>query len=174
LIREILNSICRAKYYIKLNVIAAFNNIRIAKGHEWKIAFITKFGLFETLVMPFGLCNSLANFQNYINNILWDALDKYVTAYLDDVLIYSESRFNYRKHVREIVKRFMNAGLQINVNKCEFDATKTKYLGLIIRPGGIEMNSEKVKAIITWNSLISLNVTAPASTHSWSRDCWHT
>jgi hypothetical protein len=99
--------------------------------------------------MPFGLCNSPANFQNYINNILWDILDKYAITYLNNVLIYSESRFNYRKYVRKIVKRLMDAGLQINVNKCEFDATKTKYLSLIIRPEGIEMDSEKIKAIIT-------------------------
>jgi plasmid rolling circle replication initiator protein Rep len=99
--------------------------------------------------MLFELCNSLANFQNYINNIFWNALNKYATAYLNDVLIYSELRFNYRKYVRKIVKRFINAGLQINVNKCELNATKTKYLGLIIRPGGIEMNSEKIKAVPT-------------------------
>jgi hypothetical protein len=111
LIRETLDSICRAKYYIKLNIIAAFNNIRIAKGYKWKIAFIIRFGFFETLVMFFELCNSLANFQSYVNNILWDALDKYAIIYLNDVLIYSELRFNYRKHVQKIVKRFMNAGL---------------------------------------------------------------
>jgi hypothetical protein len=156
LIRETLDSICRAKHYTKLNIIAAFNNIRIIKGHEWKTAFIIRFGFFETLVMPFGLCNSPANFQNYVNNILWDILDKYAIAYLNNVLIYSELRFDYRKHVRKVVKRFMNAGLQINVNKCEFDATKTKYLGLIIRPEGIEINSKKVKAIITWNLPTSL------------------
>jgi hypothetical protein len=67
LIRKTLDQISRAKYYIKLNIIAAFNKIRIAEGHEWKIAFITKFRLFKTVVMPFGLCNTLANFQNYIN-----------------------------------------------------------------------------------------------------------
>jgi hypothetical protein len=114
------------------------------------------FRLLYNHVMPFGLCNSSANFQNYVNNILWNALDKYATIYLNDVLIYSELRFDYRKHVRKIVKRFMNAGLQINVNKCEFNATKTKYLSLIIRPEGIEMDSEKVKAITTWNSPTSL------------------
>jgi hypothetical protein len=70
LIREILNQISRAKYYTKLDIIAAFNKIRITEGHEWKIAFITRFGLFETVVMPFGLCNALANFQNYINQLL--------------------------------------------------------------------------------------------------------
>jgi hypothetical protein len=99
LIRETLDSIYRVKYYIKLDIIAAFNNIRIAKGHKWKIAFIIKFGFFETLVMPFGLCNSLANFQSYVNNILWNALNKYITIYLNNVLIYSELRFNYCKHV---------------------------------------------------------------------------
>jgi hypothetical protein len=70
LIRETLNQIFCAKYYTKLNIIAAFNKIRIAKGHEWKIAFITRFGLFETIIIPFGLCNTLANFQNYINHLL--------------------------------------------------------------------------------------------------------
>jgi hypothetical protein len=70
LIRETLDQISRAKYYIKLNIIAAFNKIRITEGHEWKIAFITRFGLFETVIMPFSLCNALANFQNYINQLL--------------------------------------------------------------------------------------------------------
>jgi hypothetical protein len=106
--------------------------------------------------MPFGLCNSSANFQSYVNDILWKALNKHVIAYLNNVLIYFELRFNYRKHVRKVVKRFMNAGLQIDVNKCEFDATKTKYLDLIIRPEGIEMDPTKVKAITTWNSSTSL------------------
>jgi hypothetical protein len=70
LIRETLNQISRAKYYTKLDIIAAFNKIRITKGHEWKTAFITRFGLFKTTIMPFGLCNILANFQNYINHLL--------------------------------------------------------------------------------------------------------
>jgi hypothetical protein len=70
LIQEILDQISRAKYYTKLDIIAAFNKIRITKGHEWKTAFITKFGLFKTTVMPFSLCNTSANFQNYINYLL--------------------------------------------------------------------------------------------------------
>jgi hypothetical protein len=94
-----LNLICRAKHYTKLNIIAAFNNIRIAEGHKWKIAFIIKFGFFKTLIIPFGLCNFPANFQNYVNNIFWNILNKYAIAYLNDILIYSKLRFNYRKHV---------------------------------------------------------------------------
>ena len=83
LIRETLDAICRAKVYSKLDIIAAFNKLRIAEGHEWKTAFITRFGLFETVVMPFGLRNTPASFQHYINHTLFDLLDKTCTAYLD-------------------------------------------------------------------------------------------
>jgi hypothetical protein len=92
LIRETLDALCNAKFYTKLDVIAAFNRVRIAEGHEWKTAFITRFGLFKSLVMPFGLCNAPASFQHYINHTLFDILDKYCTAYLDDVLVYSATR----------------------------------------------------------------------------------
>lgn len=150
LIRETLDAICRAKIYTKLDIIAAFNKIRIAEHDVWKTAFITRFGLFETLVMPFGLCNAPATFQHYINHALFDILDKFCTAYLDDVLIYSESKGAHRAQVREVVDRLAKAGLHIDINKCEFETTKTRYLGLIITPGGIEMDPEKVLAIRDW------------------------
>ena len=150
LIRETLDAICHAKVYTKLDIIAAFNRLRIAEGHEWKTAFITRFGLFESLVMPFGLCNAPASFQNYINNTLFDLLDRTCTAYLDDVLIYSANRKEHRAHVREVIQRLREAGLQIDINKCEFETTKTKYLGLIVTPDGIQMDPEKVSAILNW------------------------
>ena len=84
MIRETLDAICNAKIYTKLDIISAFNNIRIAEGDVWKTAFITRFGLFETLVMPFGICNAPATFQNYIDHTLFDLLDKFCTAYLDE------------------------------------------------------------------------------------------
>jgi hypothetical protein len=150
LIRETLDALCNAKVYTKLDIIAAFNKLRIAEGHEWKTAFITRFGLFESLVMPFGLCNAPASFQNYINHILYDLLDNTCTAYLDDVLIYSANRKDHRKDVREVIQRLIEAGLQIDIHKCEFETTKTKYLGLIVSPGGIQMDPVKVKTIRDW------------------------
>ena len=74
----------------------------------------------------------------------------YCTAYLDDILIYSKNRKEHEAHVREVLKRLIKAGLNADVNKCEFCITKTKYLGIIITTGGIEMNPEKVKAVIEW------------------------
>ncbi|KAI0995350.1 hypothetical protein K3495_g12831 [Podosphaera aphanis] len=150
LIRETLDALCHAKIYTKLDIIAAFNKLRIADGHEWKTAFIIRFGLFESLVMPFVLCDASASFQYYINHQLFKILDKFCTAYLDDVLICPKNMKEHRDHVRQVVSRPQEAGLQIDINKCEFKTTRTKYLGLIIIPEGIEMDKEKVKAIKTW------------------------
>lgn len=152
LIRETLDSICRAKFFTKLDVIAAFNRVRVAEGHEWLTAFITRFGLYESLVTPFGLQGAPATFQNYVNDILYDVLDDYATAYLDDILIYSGTEEEHTAHVREVLERMIDAGLQIDINKCEFYTKKTKYLGLIITPGGIEMDPEKVTAVAQWDA----------------------
>jgi Reverse transcriptase (RNA-dependent DNA polymerase) len=150
LVRETLNALCHAKYYTKFDIIAAYNKLRIAEGHEWKTAFITRFGLFETLVMPFGLCNAPAEFQHYINHALFDLFDKCCTAYLDDVLVYSQTKKEHREHVRQVVTRLRDAGLQIDINKYEFETTGTKYLGLIVITEGIEMDSDKAAAISSW------------------------
>lgn len=152
LVRETLDAICHAKFYTKLDIIAAFNKLRIAEGHEWKTAFSTRFGLYESLVTPFGLCNAPAAFQHYINHTLHDLLDRICTAYLDDVLVYSTTRKEHREHVRTVVARLQAAGLQIDINKCEFETTRTKYLGLMITPQGIEMDPAKVEAITTWQA----------------------
>ena len=100
LIRETLDRLCKAQYYTKLDIIAAFNRLRIAKGDEWKTAFRTRYGLFEYLVMPFGLTNGPASFQHYVNDALRGYLDLFCTAYLDDILIYSNSLKEHKRHVR--------------------------------------------------------------------------
>jgi hypothetical protein len=98
--------------------------------------------------MPFGLCNALANFQNYINQLLWNILDKYYIAYFDNIFIYFNSRAEYYEHVRKIMKRLLDAELQINIKKCEFEAIKTKYLEIVVTPEGIEINPAKIQFIL--------------------------
>jgi len=79
--------------------------VRIAKGDEWKTAFHTRYGLFEWLVMPFGLSNAPSAFQHFINDIFSDVLDIFVVIYLDDILIYSDNMDDHKKHVKEVLKR---------------------------------------------------------------------
>lgn len=154
LIRETLRSISRAKWLTKLDITAAFHKIRIAEGDEWKTAFRTRYGLYEWLVTPFGLTNGPATFQRYINHTLREYLDEFVSAYLDDTLIYSDGSLeDHRRKVKLVLQRLQEAGLQLDINKCEFECKSVKYLGFIIEAGkGFRMDPEKVAAIQSWEA----------------------
>jgi Reverse transcriptase (RNA-dependent DNA polymerase) len=91
LLYELLDRLGSAKIFTQFDIREAYYRIRIATGHEWKTAFRTKYGLFEYLVMPFGLTNAPATFQSYINSTLREFLDIFAVAYLDDIVVYSQT-----------------------------------------------------------------------------------
>ena len=150
LIRETLSRLSKARFFTKLDVIAAFNRIRMAKGDEYLTAFRTRYGLFQYNVMPFGLTGAPSTFQHYINDTLREFLDVFATAYLDDILIYSESIEEHRQHVCQVLTRLRTAGLQIDIEKCEFHTQEIRYLGLIIGTDGVKMDPRKIEAIRDW------------------------
>ena len=157
LIRKTLDRLCKAVYFTKLEIVAAFNKICMTKEEEWKTAFKTCLGLYEYLVMPFGFSNAPSSFQNFLNDVLGnDILDIFVTAYVDDILVFSKTFQEHRKHVKTVLGRIQAAGLQLDIDKCEFEIQETKYLGLIIQaatskvcPGCVKMDLAKTHAIDT-------------------------
>ena len=138
-----------------MDVIAAFYKICVALGDKWKTAFRTRFGLFEWLVTPFGMANSPSTFQRYINWTLREHLDDFCSAYLDDVLIYTDGDLRqHREHVRKVLSKLQAAGLQVDIKECEFEVKTTKYLRFIIEAGKeISMDLAKVAAIREWEAL---------------------
>lgn len=156
LISETLDRLSNARYFTKLDVISAFNRIRIAEGDEWKTAFRTRYGLYESLVMPFGLTNAPSTFQNYINTNLREYLDKFCTAYLDDVLVYSNPKEEHRIHVNLILNKLREAGLQLDIKKCSFEAKEVKYLGILISCKGIEMDPVKIECVKSWKTPVCI------------------
>ena len=155
-IRDTIAQLSKARIMTVLDVIAAFNNIRIADGHEHRTAFLTKFGLYEYVVMPFGLCNAPATFQAYLNSALHDLLDQICTAYMDDIIIFSEDEADHDKHVELVLERVAKAGLFLDIDKCKFGVKKVKYLGIIISTDGMEMDPEKVQAVLDWQQPASV------------------
>jgi transposase InsO family protein/predicted aspartyl protease len=154
LIRETLAALGKAKWLTKLDVSAAFHRIRVAKGEEWKTAFRTRYGLFEWKVCPFGISNAPSTFQRYINWTLRDYLDDFCSAYIDDVLIFSSGSLeDHQEKVKSVLQRLTNAGLHLDIKKCEFETQTTKYLGYIIDVGnGVRMDPEKTRAIREWQA----------------------
>lgn len=155
-INETLSRLGRAKIFTKLDVVAAFNRIRIKEGHEYLTAFNTRYGQFEYLVMPFGLCNAPGTFQSFINNSVLEYLDRFCTAYLDDVLLYSENEEEHAENVNRVLRRLRERELHLDLDKCEFNVRSVKYLGLIVGTDGIKMDPEKVEAILSWETPFSV------------------
>jgi hypothetical protein len=99
LISEDLDQLANTKLYTKLDVKDAYYNLQIVEGDEWKMAFRTKYGLYEYLVMPFGLTNAPTSFQRWMNEILSNYIDAFCIAYLDDILIYLENLEEHHQYV---------------------------------------------------------------------------
>ena len=158
LIQETLNSVGKAKYFTKLDVITVFHKIRVVEGDEWKTTFQTCYSLYEWLVTPFGLANTSSTFQKYINHTLRGFLDDFCSAYIDDILIYTDGTLGKHKaQVKKILQQLQEAGLQIDIDKCEFHMQSTKYLGFILEVGkGLRMDPEKISTLQAWEAPTSV------------------
>ena len=104
-------------------------------------------------MLPFGLTRGPVSWQRFINDILWEYLNKFCIAYLDNILIYSSNLKEHREHMRLVLAKLCEFSIQADVDKCEFHVTKTKYLGLIISTEGIKIDPAKIKAIRQWDML---------------------
>ena len=156
LIEEILAQLEGAKYFTKIDIRQAFYRIRMSKDSKELTTFLTRFGTFKYLVMPFGLCNGPASWQHLINDTLFDLLHRFVQAYLDNIFIYSKTIQDHRSHVCQVLLRLREAGLQADIDKCEFHVQETKFLGLIVSTEGIQMDPQKVSTILDWARPTSL------------------
>ena len=116
-----------AKVFSKIDIRQAFHKLKLAIESEDLTTFNSRFGAYKYKVLPFGLSCGLASWQHYINDVLFDYLDKFCTAYLDDILIYSKNLKEHREHVRVVLTKLREAGLQADIQKCEFHVTETKY-----------------------------------------------
>ena len=150
LIQETLTRLVRASVFTKLDIRQAFYRIRLSEDVEDLTTFRTRYGNYKYRVLPFGLCNGPATFQRYINKVLHGLLDDTCTAYLDDILIYSESPLEHEEHVAQVLRRLKEAGLQADIRKSEFAVKSTKFLGFIISTGGVSKDPEKVAAVRDW------------------------
>ncbi|KAF8756488.1 hypothetical protein RHS01_04204 [Rhizoctonia solani] len=139
-----------AKVFTKLDLQWGYNNVQVKEGNKWKTAFCTKYGLYKSLVMTFGLTNAPASFQHFMNNLFKDLLDVCVIIYLDDILIYSKDDVTHTQHVHEVLRRLMENQLFCKALKCTFHVTSVEYLGIIVSDKGFSLDKLKIQAVQEW------------------------
>jgi len=132
LITDLTNNMESKKVFTKIDLRWGFNNVRIKEGDEWKGAFTTYIGSFEPTVMFFGMTNSPAMFQAIMNEILRDMINEgKVAAFVDDVLVGTETEEGHDEIVEEVLKQLEENNLYVKPEKCVWRVRKIGFLGVI-------------------------------------------
>ena len=133
LIPKLIDKLLGARFFTKLDIRWGYNNIQVCEGDEWKTAFKTPMGLYESTVMTFGLCNAPATFQTFMD-IEFGPLIKggHIVVYLDNILIYATTITELVYWTHKVFQLLLKLDLYLQPTKCSFNQTSVEYLGLII------------------------------------------
>ena len=137
---ELLDELRGARFFTKLDMRSGYHQVLMHPADVDKTAFRTHQGLFEFLVMPFGLSNAPAMFQAMMNDILLPYLRRFVLVFFDDILIYSLSWSDHLCHVRTVFRTLQDHQLFLKRSKCEFGLSSVAYLGHVISEHGVAVD----------------------------------
>jgi hypothetical protein len=137
-IDDLLDQLKNVVYFTKLDLHSGYHQIRFVQHDAWKDSFKTKQGLFQWLVMPFGIRNAPTTFIHVMNDVLRPLLDDFVILYLDNILIFNRTWDEHARHVKQVFDTFQREMLYVKLSKCYFGKTALVYLGHIGRRRTIE------------------------------------
>ena len=149
-IDETLDSLAGAKWFSTLDLYSGYWQVGMDSSDKAKTAFITRKGLFQFRVLPFGLCNAPATFERLMEAVLaglqWDIC----LIYLDDIITFGRNFDEAVENLKKVMERLRGAGLKLKPKKCELFAKSVPFLGHIISDEGVATDPEKIKAVQDW------------------------
>jgi hypothetical protein len=153
----LLDQLAGAKVFSKIDLRSSYHQIKIRSSDIPKTAFSTRYGLYEYLVMSFGLTNAPAYFMYLMNSVFMQELDKFIVVFIDDILIYSKNLEDHANHLHIVLQRLRDHHLYAKFSKCEFWMDTVKFLGHTISSNGISVDPSKVQEVMDWKPPTSVH-----------------
>jgi hypothetical protein len=139
-----------AQVFSKIDLRSGYHQIKIRDEDIPKTAFSMRYGLYEYLVMSFGLTNAPAHFMYLMNSVFMTELDNFVVVFIDDILVYSKSTEDHEEHLRVVLRRLQGHRLYAKFSKCEFWINEVTFLCHVISSEGITVDPSKVRDVLDW------------------------
>jgi hypothetical protein len=148
-IDDLFDQLCGACVFSKIDLRLGYHQLKVRECDTPKTAFVLRYGLYEFMMVSFGLTNALAYFMYLMNKVFMEYLDKFVVVFIDDILVYSRSEEEYKEHHRLVLQKLQDHKLYAKLSKCEFWLKQVAFLGHVISKGGISVDPSKVKDVLS-------------------------
>ncbi|WVZ93805.1 hypothetical protein U9M48_039760 [Paspalum notatum var. saurae] len=151
----LFDQLAGARVFSKIDLRSGYYQIKIREKDIPKTAFSTRYGLYEYLVMSFGLTNAPAFFMYMMNSVFMNELDKFVVVFIDNILIYSKNEKKHEEHLQIVLTRLREHKLYAKFSKCAFWLKEVSFLGHILSEKGVAVDPSKVEDVLNWKNLKS-------------------
>ena len=146
-VQEALDDLVGSNLFTVVDFSRAYYQGFLTPDSRAKTAFVTPWGFFEWVRIPFGLTNAVAAFQRFMEETLEEVRGEFALPYLDDTIIYSKVVSEHIDHIRQVLRKFKERGLKLNIDKCEIAKSQVRYLGRIVSAQGYRMDNRNVEAV---------------------------
>jgi hypothetical protein len=148
LVEDVISQLGKLVWFTALNFQSGFWQIRMAPEDIRKTALITKSGLYDWTVMPFGLKNATSTFTRTMSEVFKDLGDKFLKVFVDDLNVHSESWEDHLQHLGAVLSRLREVNLKLNPSKCCFAAESIVFLGHVVSKEGTKPDPSKIDAVL--------------------------
>jgi hypothetical protein len=155
-IDDIFYQLRGATVFSKVYLRSGYHQVIIKDEDIPKTSFMTRYGHYEFVMVPFGLTNALATFMFLMNSVLSKYLYKFILVFVDSILVYTKNREEYQEHLKMVLQVLREHQLYAKFIKCDLYKREIKYLGHVISTEAVAVDPEKIKVIVDWPTPINV------------------